>query len=148
LLLRGKHFHKIKNASTLMLQDSSAGSVSRFKLTIEIVNKGSASAELVRHLAPLTSNAVLKSLPLQDRAHRYAAKFVYIETRLVIGAEKQRTQFHRGDVAYLTSNGSICVFVQDAAVQPMNPLGVITTNIEVFESSQPGDVMIVKKSNA
>jgi len=148
LLLRGKHFHKIKNASTLMLQDSSAGSVSRFKLTIEIVNKGSASAELVRHLAPLTSNAVLKSLPLQDRAHRYADKFVYIETRLVIGAEKQRTQFRRGDVAYLTSNGSICVFVQDAAVQPMNPLGVITTNIEVFESSRPGDVMIVKKPNA
>ena len=148
MFLRGKHFHKIKNASTLMLQDSSAGSVSRFKLTIEIVNKGSASAELVRHLAPLTSNAVLKSLPLQDRAHRYADKFVYIETRLVIGAEKQRTQFRRGDVAYLTSNGSICVFVQDAAVQPMNPLGVITSSIEVFESSQPGDVMIVKKPNA
>jgi hypothetical protein len=125
-----------------------AGSVSRFKLTIEVANKGSTSAELVRHLAPLTSNAILKALPLQDRIHRYADKFVYIETGLVIGAEKQRTQFRRGDLAYLTSNGSICVFVQDATVQPMNPLGVVTGNIEVIESSQPGDVMVVKKMPA
>jgi hypothetical protein len=124
-----------------------AGSVSRFKLEIEIANKGSASAEMVRHLAPLTSNAILKSLPLQDRVHRYADKFVYIQTGLVLGAEKQRTRFHRGDVAYLTSNSSICVFVQDATVSPMNPLGIITGNIEVVESSQPGDVMIVKKSS-
>jgi hypothetical protein len=125
-----------------------AGSVSRFKLKIEVANKGSASAELVRHLAPLTSNAILKGLPLQDRIHRYTDKFAYIETGLVIGAEKQRTQFRRGDLAYLTSNSSICIFLQDATVQPMNPLGIITGNIEVVESSQPGDVMIVRKPSA
>ena len=125
-----------------------AGFVSRFKLEIEIASKGSATAEMVRHLAPLTSMAILKSLPLQDRVHRYADKFVYIETGLVIGAEKQRTQFRRGDVAFLTSNGSICVFVQDSTVQPMNPIGVIAGNIEIVESSQPGDVMVVKKSSA
>lgn len=126
----------------------SPGSVSRFQLAIEMVNKGSASCELVRHLAPLTSNAILKALPLQDRVHRFSDKFVYIETGLVIGAEKQRTQFRRGDLAYLTSNGSICVFLQDASVQPMNPLGVVTENLGVVESSQPGDVMIVKKPTA
>ena len=125
-----------------------AGSVSRFKLTIEIPNKGSSSAELVRHLAPLTSNAVLKNLPLQDRVHRYEEKFVYIETLLMIGAEKQRTKFRRGDLAYFTSNSSICAFVQDATVQPMNPLGVITDNLEVIELSQPGDIMVVRKAIA
>jgi hypothetical protein len=131
-----------------MQPESPAGSVSRFKLEIEVANKGSARAELVRHLAPLTCNAVLKGLPLQDRVHRYADKFVYIETGLVIGAEKQKTKFSRGDVAFLVSNGSICVFVQDAAVQPMNALGKITDNLEVIGSSQPGDVMIVKKPSA
>ncbi len=122
-----------------------AGSVSRFKLEIEIADKGSAAAEMVRHLAPLTSIAILKDLPLRDRVHRYADKFVYIETGLVIGAEKQRTQFHRGNVAFLTSNGSICVFVRDATVQPMNLIGAITGNIEIVELSQPGDVMVVKR---
>ncbi len=128
------------------MQPESAGSVSRFKIAIEIQNKGSASAELVRHLAPLTAGAILKSLPLQDRVHRYADKFIYIETRLVIGAEKQKTLFHRGDIAYLTSNSSICVFMQDATVQPMNSLGIVTANLKIIESSQPGDVMIVKKA--
>jgi uncharacterized protein len=128
------------------MQPQSAGSVSRFKIAIEIQNKGFASAELVRHLAPLTAAALLKSLPLQDRVHRYADKFIYIETKLTIGAEKQKTRFHRGDIAYLTSNSSICVFIQDATVQPMNSLGIVAANLEVIESTQPGDVMIVKKA--
>jgi len=128
------------------MQPQSAGSVSRFKIAIEIQNKGFASAELVRHLAPLTAAALLKSLPLQDRVHMYADKFIYIETRLTIGAEKQKTRFHRGDIAYLTSNSSICVFIHDATVQPMNSLGIVTANLEVIESTQPGDVMIVKKA--
>jgi hypothetical protein len=122
-----------------------AGSVSRFRLEIEVASKGSAQWELVRHLAPLTSMAVMKGLPLHDRVHRFSDKFVYIETGLVIGAEKQKTKFVRGDVAFLTSNGSICVFVKDAAVQPMNPLGKIAAGLEIIESSQPGDVMTVKK---
>ena len=127
------------------MQPEGAGSVSRSRVMIEVAGKGSAPAELVRHLAPLTCNALLKSLPLQDRVHRYADKFVYIETGLVIGAEKQRTQFKKGDVAFMVSNGSICVFVQDAAVQPMNPLGKITENVDAVGSSQPGDILVVKK---
>jgi hypothetical protein len=35
--------------------------------------------------------------------------------------------------------------MKDAAVQPMNPLGVITSNLELIESSQAGDVMVLKK---
>jgi uncharacterized protein len=130
------------------MQPQSAGSVSRFKIAIEIQNKGFASAELVRHFAPFTAAALLKNLPLQDRVHMYADKFIYIETRLTIGAEKQKTRFHRGDIAYLTSNSSICVFIHDATVQPMNSLGIVTANLEVIESTQPGDVMIVKKPSA
>jgi hypothetical protein len=130
------------------MQTGNAGSVSRFKISIEIQNKGSASAELVRHLAPQTTGALLKCLPLQDRVHRYKDKFVYIESGLVIGAEKQRTQFHRGDIAYLTSNSSICIFTQDATVQPMNSIGIIISNLNVIELSQPGDVMIIKRPKA
>ena len=81
------------------------------------------------------------------RVHKYADKFVYIETTLMIGAEKQKTQFHRGDIAYLTSNSSICVFVQDAKVQAMNSIGIVTSNLEIIESSLPGDVMIVKEAS-
>jgi hypothetical protein len=37
--------------------------------------------------------------------------------------------------------------MQDATVQPMNSLGIVTANLKVIESSQPGDIMIVKKPN-
>jgi len=129
------------------MQPGSAGSVSRFKIALEVQDKGSALVELVRHLAPMTIGALLKSLPLQNRVHLYADKFAYIETGLMIGLEKHKTEFRRGDIAYLPSNSSFCVFVQDAKIQPMNSLGTITSNLEVIESSRPGDVMIVKKAS-
>jgi uncharacterized protein len=129
------------------MQPGSAGSVSRFKITIEIQDKGSALAELVRHLAPLTIGALLKSLPLQDRVHRYGDKFAYVETKLVLGPEKHKTEFRRGDLAYLPSNSSFCVFFQDAKVQPMNSLGTVTSNLEVIESTRLGDVMTIKQTS-
>lgn len=127
---------------------SSTGSVSRLRLVFEITSKGSGECELVRHLAPLTAGSILKGVPLQDRVHRFEDRFVYIETGLTIGAEKQRTQFKRGEMALLTSNGALCFFLKDSTVQPMNPLGKILTNMEIIESCQPGDVLTVKKSTA
>ena len=38
----------------------------------------------------------------------------------MIGAEKQQTRFKRGDIAYMTSNGSLCIFIKDSIVTPMN----------------------------
>ena len=122
-----------------------AGSVSRVRLAAEVAGKGSAECELVRHLAPLTTSALLKGLPVQDRVHRLEDKFVYIETGLVIGAEKTRTQFKRGDLAFLPSNGAICFIVKDCTTQAMNAVGKIVSNIKVIEGAQAGDVIAVKR---
>lgn len=125
-----------------------AGSVSRLRLVAEIAGKGSAECELVRHLAPITAGALLKSLPVQDRMHRFEDKFVYIETGLVIGAEKQRTQFKRGDVALLPLNGAICFFVKDCTARAMNLVGKMLGNVEMVEASQAGDVLSVRRLTA
>jgi len=122
-----------------------AGSVSRVRLAAEVAGKGSAECELVRHLAPLTTSALLKGLPVQDRVHRLEDMFVYIETGLVIGAEKTRTQFKRGDLAFLPSNGAICFIVKDCTTQAMNAVGKIVSNIKVIEGVQAGDVIAVKR---
>ena len=125
----------------------SAGSVSRMTLEIEIPGRGSVSCELVRHLAPTTSRSIVNSLPLQGRIHRYGEFFAYFETGLVIGAEKQKSVFKRGEVAFLVSNGSVCVFLKDTttSAQAMNPLGKVTGSLEPIESTKPGDVMILRK---
>jgi uncharacterized protein len=120
------------------------GSVSRLTLTLEVVGKGTAECEIVRHLSPLTISRILKALPLRDRVHRLEDKLVYIETGLMIGAEKQRTQFKRGDVAYMTSNASLCVFIRDSAASAMNPLGIIKSKLDLLEATRTGDVIVLK----
>ena len=124
---------------------SSSYSVSRFSMSLEILNRGSAQCEIIRHLSPLTVQVISKSVPLQDRVHKFVDKLVYIETGLTIGAEKQKTQFRRGDIAYMTSNGSICIFIKDSSYRPMNPIGIVKSNIELMESTNTGDIMILKK---
>jgi hypothetical protein len=122
-----------------------AGSVSRLALDLEIIGKGYAKCELVRHLAPTTSRSILSSLPIQGLAHRFGDSFVYFETGIVIGSEKQRTQFRRGDVALLVANGSVTIFLKDTAAQAMNPLGRVTEGLQLVESTGPGDVLLLKK---
>ena len=124
-----------------------AGSVSRIPVIIEISNKGTAPCELIRHLSPLCVRIILSSLPLEDRIHKISESIIYIETKLVIGAEKQKSLFKRGDIAYMTSNGSICVFIKDSVVTPMNYVGIVKSNLEVIENTQSGDVMTLKKVN-
>ena len=125
---------------------SGAGSVSRVALEIEIPGRGSGSCELVRHLAPTTSRSIMNNLPLQGRVHRYGELFAYFETGLVMGAEKQRSVFKRGEMAFLVSNGSICVFLNDgSSAQPMNPLGKVTGGLESIESTKPGDIMMLRR---
>jgi uncharacterized protein len=122
-----------------------AGSVSRIPVIIQISNKGMAPSEMIRHLSPLCVRMILNSLPIQDRIHKISESIVYIETSLVIGAEKQKTHFKRGDIAYMTSNSSICIFTKDSVVTPMNHIGIVKSNLELIESTQSGDFMILKK---
>ncbi len=123
-----------------------AGSVSRTRLMLELKGKGVCECELARHLAPLTVGTLLRSLPVEGRAHYFEDKFVYFETGLTIGTEKQRSDFKRGDMAFMISNGSVCIFVKDeSASTNMNPIGRMITNLELIESSAPGDVLLLRK---
>ena len=125
---------------------ANTGSISRIPVTLEVTNKGFAECEMIRHLSPVSVGMILKRLPLQDRIHKFVDKLVYIETGLTIGAEKQKTRFKRGDMAYMTSNGSICIFIKDSSVIPMNPIGVVKSNLEIIEDTRAGDIMILSNT--
>jgi hypothetical protein len=124
-----------------------AGSVSRVNVILEISGKGVARGEIVRHFSPLTSMAVLNSLPIQRRINKFRDRFVYIETELVMGREKQRTDFKRGELAFMTFHGSICVFLNDTVSTPMNPLGLVTSHLELLESLAPGELLTIRRES-
>ena len=123
------------------------GSISKVRVILEISGKGVSQGHIVRHLSPLTSSAILKSLPIQRRANKFKDRFVYIETELALGREKQRTNFKRGDLAFMTFHGSVCVFLNDTISTPMNPLGVVTTHLEMLETIVPGDLITINRQS-
>lgn len=120
-------------------------SVSRLIAMLEIQGQGTIEYEFVRHLAPLTINRVLNALPIIDTVHFYDNKFTYMQTQLQIGGEKPRTTFKAGDIAFLTNSSSVCFFLQECKVSPMNLMGTAKSNIDVLSRCKVGNILILKK---
>lgn len=118
-----------------------AGSVSKVECIASIRGKGDAKVSLFRHLAPLTVNAVLRTLPLDSRINLQPA-MACLFADLRVGVEKPRAQFGRGDIAFLPSGGLICFFLDAArSDRPLNPLGTVEEGLQLFDGLRTGDVV-------
>jgi len=118
-----------------------AGSVSRVECNAAVRGRGDAKVALFRHLAPLTVNAILHSLPSDSRVGVNPA-MVSLFTQIQVGVEKPRLAFERGDVAFMAAGGLVCVFLRGAkSERPLNPVGKVEQGIEVFDAIKPGDVV-------
>jgi hypothetical protein len=124
-------------------EKSSANSVSRILLNLELSKKGNIDCEMIRHLAPVTVSKIIKSLPLQDRIHKFKDQFVYIETGIEIGTEKPKTHFKSGEIGFMTSNGALCFFLQNAIVSPMSQVGILKGNAELINTASTGDIIVI-----
>ena len=125
----------------------SAGSVSKIEIIVEIKGKSQLRCELKRHLAPVTVGTIVRSLPLEGNAHMMNNNFAYIETKINVGGERQRTEFKKGEMAFMTANGSICFFLNDAkSIKTMTPLGKITSNVEALNDVKSGDVFLITQA--
>lgn len=118
--------------------------VSRIDIQGIVGSKEVLKGQLIRHLAPLTISQLLRQFPLHGTVHSYGDVFCYIPTQLNIGQEKPRKKFSKGDITFMSSNGSLCFFLKDANVSySMNVIGKITSTIEGLSNLGPKDVLIV-----
>ncbi len=125
----------------------SAGSVSRVEAILTIKGKSELRFELKRHLAPKTVGSLTRSMPLEGNAHTMGSNFAYMETQINTGGEKLRTQFKKGDVAFMAANGSVCFFLNDLeSTKSMTLIGKITSNIEVLNEIKPGDIFLITQA--
>jgi uncharacterized protein len=120
-------------------------SVSRLTASLEIQGLGRIEYELVRHLAPLTISRVFNALPIMDTVHFYDNKFAYMHTQLQVGGEKPRTTFKSGDIAFLTNSSSVCFFLQECRVSPMNLMGMAKSSIDMLSECKVGNILMLKK---
>ena len=122
----------------------STHSVSKKKLILEIKDKIKIPCDLKRHLSPRTVGTILRSLPLEGHAHLMGKNIAYFETKIDSGTERARKEFKKGEMAFLSSSGSICFFINDSIPgKTLTPIGKLTENTDKLKELEPGDVFLL-----
>ena len=119
-------------------------SVSKKQLILEIKGKVKIPCDLKRHLSPRTVGTILRSLPLEGNAHLLGQNISYFETSIDSGIERTRSEFKKGDVAFLPSTGSICFFTNNVeSGKTMTPIGKLNGDIDALKYIESGDVLSI-----
>ena len=94
--------------------------------------------ELIRHLAPRTVDAIVRALPVEGYASTWLEE-VYFEVPVRMGEEKAVRQVEKGTIAYWPAGSAICIFYGSSQpIGPVNPIGRITRNLELFARVKVG----------
>jgi len=112
--------------------------ISRIKVKFTIEALGEAEGELVRFLAPRTIDMIVRKLPLEGRAALWKEE-VYFETPIKMGEEKAKGTVENGTIAFWPMGSAICIFYGESQpYSPVNILGKITKNLELFKQVKSG----------
>ncbi len=120
--------------------------VSRLPIKFVVNNVGEAEGQLIRHLAPRTVEAITAQLPIEGRAALWKEE-VYFEIPVKMGNEKAKPKVEKGQIAYWPMGSAFCIFYgQTQPYSPVNIVGEITKNLELFERVKSGMKILVKQS--
>ncbi len=123
----------------------SEGSITRVPIKFSIENIGEAEGELIRHLAPRTVDAIIKTLPIEGRAALWKEE-VYFEIPVKMGDEKAKAEVERGVIAFWPMGNALCIFHGDSQpYSPVNIVGEITEHLEIFAKTKSGTRIKVAK---
>ena len=124
-----------------------SGTVSRVDVILEINGVERISCQLKRHFSPMTVGLITRILPLKGNAHHMGQSIVYFETRINSGTERRRTDFKKGDIAYLPTEGSICFYMDDVfGGKPMTVVGKITGDVKKLKTIKASDVLSLSRN--
>ena len=72
---------------------------------------------------------------------------VYFETKINSGIERKRTDFKKGDIAFLPTEGSICFYLDDVlAGNQMTPIGRMTDGVDKLKTVKPSDILSLSRN--
>ena len=119
-----------------------SGTVSSVNVFLEINGKERISCQLKRHLSPMTVGLITRALPMRGNAHKIGHSILYFETKINSGIERKRTDFNKGDIAFLPTEGSICFYLDNVTSgKPMTIVGKMIGDIEQLNIIKSGDVL-------
>jgi hypothetical protein len=112
--------------------------ISRVKIKFVIEGLGEAEGELVRFLAPRTVDTIVRKLPVEGRAALWKEE-VYFEIPVKMGEEKAKATVETGTIAFWPMGSALCIFYgQSQPYSPVNILGKVTKNLELFKEIKSG----------
>jgi hypothetical protein len=120
-------------------------SISRIPIKFVLEGVGEAEGEFVRYRAPRTVEVVVRELPIEGRAALWKEE-VYFEIPVKMGAEKAEPTVEKGTIAYWPMGKALCIFYGETQpYSPVNIMGRVTKNLEIFESVESGSKIRVEK---
>lgn len=121
-------------------------SITRVLIKFSIENVGEAEGELIRHLAPRTVDAITKTLPIEGRMALWKEE-VYFEIPIKMGDEKAKPKVEKGAIAYWPMGNALCIFYGESQpYSPVNIIGKVTKNLEIFADIKSGNRIKVEKT--
>ena len=119
--------------------------LSRIPIKITVVEKGEATGFLNRLTAPLTVGAVAQRLPINSRTSP-AMGHISILVNLQRGVEKPVTEVKAGTIAYWPRSDALTIYPKDTKPYgPVNKIGEIEENLELFDRLRSGSRVIIEK---
>ncbi|MGD0644483.1 MAG: cyclophilin-like fold protein [Candidatus Bathyarchaeia archaeon] len=123
---------------------SNEADVSHIKVKFLIEGLGEAEGELVRFLAPRTVDTIVRKLPVEGRAALWKEE-VYFEISVKMGEEKAKPTVETGTIAFWPMGSALCIFYgKSQPYSPVNILGKITNNLEIFKQAKSGATIRVE----
>jgi hypothetical protein len=123
------------------------GTVSKIDVILEINGHERIKCQLKRHLSPMTVGLITRMLPLEGNMHQMGRSIMYFGTKINSGIERKRTDFKKGDIAFLPTEGSICFYMDDIFDgKPMTIIGKIIDGIEKLSEIKSSDVLLLSRN--
>jgi hypothetical protein len=121
-----------------------AEDISRVKIKFMIEELGEVEGEFIRFMAPRTVDTVVRKLPVEGRAALWKEE-VYFEIPVKMGEEKAKATVETGTIAFWPMGSALCVFYgQSQPYSPVNILGKVTKNLELFKQVKSGTTIKVE----
>jgi len=124
-----------------------SGTVSKINVILEVNGRERIKCQLKRHLSPITVGLITRMLPLEGNVHQMGRSIMYFETGINSGIERKRTDFKKGDIAFLPTEGSICFYMDDVSDgKPMTIIGKIIDGIDKLSETKSSDILSLSRN--
>ena len=119
--------------------------LSKIPIKITIIDKGEAKGYLNRLTAPLTVETIQQLLPINSRISP-AMGHISVLLGMKRGTEKPVTQVKAGTIAYWPRSDALTIYPKDTKpYSPVNKIGEIEENLELFNRLRSGSRIIIER---